>query len=250
MPYTFIHDIEQVRKFHSLLSPLKEDEAYFISMSARNKYLTAEERAYYDLGRKEMFDRKLVKETSFECFLRELRTFEVNDGGYTGRSNIPIPEKCMVIYANINPVSGILALREFYEKTNTILFEMGSNKSINKKFSCLDSELLNCYQRAHGTSTLIDIDCDIPDDGADLVKTVCDDLREHDVVFNVMKTRSGYHILIQRDTLTYNYKWIIENVNAEAVQRYERAEIMVNRNQMVPCPGTISAGHKVVFVDM
>jgi len=35
MFHKFIHDEDQIRKFVSLLSPLKGDEAYFVSMSAK-----------------------------------------------------------------------------------------------------------------------------------------------------------------------------------------------------------------------
>jgi len=56
-----IYDEDQVRQFHALLKPLVKDEVYFLSMSARNKYLTQEERELYNLGRSEMMSRKIVK---------------------------------------------------------------------------------------------------------------------------------------------------------------------------------------------
>jgi hypothetical protein len=78
--HNFIYDEEQIRKFVSTLSPLKKDEVYFVSMSARNKYLTDEERRTYDLGRTEMFARELIKPSNrveggiVETYLRVLKS--------------------------------------------------------------------------------------------------------------------------------------------------------------------------------
>lgn len=246
--YKFIYDEEQVKHFHSLLSPLKDDEAYFVSLSARNKYLTQEERLAIDLGRTEMFARKLVKRSDYETFIRILRTYEVNDGGYTSRSNIPLPEKCIVLYANINPVSGMKALKEFYEKSTQLLFDLATDKEAGKRLASLDTELMNCYQRAKGTRTFLDIDFDIPE--IDLVKDVCSDLKNHNVIYHIIKTKSGFHVLVQRDTLKYNYTEVVKKANDEAIKKYGHAEVVVNTNEMVPIPGCTQAGHQVSIIEV
>jgi len=246
--YKFIYDVDQVKKFYSLLSPLNNDEAYFVSLSARNKYLSAEERQEIDLGRTEMFGRKLIKYSDFETFIRVLRTYEVNDGGYTSRSNIPLPMKCLVLYVNINPVSGMKALKEFYEKSTQLLFDLATDREAGKRLASLDTELMNCYQRAKGTKKFIDIDFDIPE--IDLVKDVCSDLKTHNVIYHIIKTKSGFHVLVQRDTLKYNYTEVVKKANDEAIKRYGHAEVIVNINEMVPTPGTIQAGHQVSIIEV
>lgn len=250
MPYRFIYSEDEVRKFFSILSPLKPDEAYFVSLSARNKYLTDEERKAIDLGRTEMFARKLVKQYTYEAFIRTLRTYEINDGGFTSRSNIPLPEKCIVIYANINPVSGKAALKEFYEKTTQLLFDLSDDNDSHKRLASLDTELMNCYQRARGTKKFIDIDCDVPDDGVDIVELVLNEFKANSVDYHVIKTRGGFHILIDRSTLHYNYTTIINKANELAVERFGHAEVVVNKNEMVPICGCISAGFPVHFVNL
>ncbi len=247
MPYKFIYNEDELKRFFSILSPLKPDEAYFVSLSARNKYLTDEERKTIDLGRTEMFARKLIKDYSYEAFIRTLRTYEVNDGGFTSRSNIPLPEKCIVLYANINPVSGTKALKEFYEKTTQLLFDLATDKEASKRLASLDTELMNCYQRAKGTRTLLDIDFDIPE--IDLVKDVCSDLKSHNVIYHIIKTKSGFHVLVQRDTLKYNYTEVVKKANEEAIKKYGHAEVVVNSNEMIPIPGTIQAGHQVCIIE-
>lgn len=248
--YKLIHSEEEVRKFYDLLGTLTDEEAYFLSMSARNKYLIEEERKEYELGRTEMFARKLVKQNSFEIFMRTVRSFEVAHGGYLSRGNVPLPEKCLVIYANVNPVSGRKALQEFYSKTTQLLFDLSTSKEAERKLSSLDTELMNCYQRARGTKSLIDVDFDVPEEGFDLVQRFVAEMRGQNVTAHVVKTRSGYHVLLVRETLKFNYPAVVQTLHEEAVERFGHAEVMINKNDMIPLAGTMQAGHPVHFVEV
>ena len=245
--YTFVYDEEQVKRFHSLLSPLKDEEAYFFSLSARNKYLSTEERKEIDLGRTEMFARRLVKRGDYETFIRVLRGYEANDGAYTSRSNYPLPGKCLVLYANINPVSGKKALKEFYDKTTQLLFDLSDNAEAGKRLSSLDTELMNCYQRARGTRTLVDIDFDVPEPA--LVNVACSDFKDHGVMYNIIKTKSGYHVLLDKESIKYDYTKVVMQADYEAKKLYGHAEVVINSNEMVPIAGTMQAEHRVAFVD-
>ena len=248
--YNFVYDEEQVIRFHSLLNPLAPEEAYFLSMSARNKYLDEQERRDLDLGRTEMFARKLVKSSRPEVFLRVLHSMEVNEGGYTSRNGSPLPEKCLVVYANINPASGVKALQEFYEKTHQLLFDMRTDERAFARMRSLDTELMNCYQRAKGTRTLIDIDFDVPEQGFDLVEMVYNDLKSHLVPAHVISTKSGYHMLVEKKHLSYNYTEIVKYAHTEAEKRFGHAEVVVNKNDMCVVPGTMQANHPVKFVEI
>lgn len=248
--HNFIYDEEQVREFHSLLSPVKEHEAYFLSMSARNKYLTEEERKHYELGRTEMFARKLVKRPEFECFLRTLKSLQVSHGGYTSRTGVSLPDKCLVVYANINPSDGKKALKQFYEKSTQLLFDSMDGADVNKKFSSLDTEIMNCYQRSRGTRTLLDIDFDVPKEGLDLVKYVVSDFSNHGVGYRVVETKSGFHVLVQKSTINYNYTEVVKFAHSEAEKRFGHAEVVVNKNEMVPVPGTMQAESEVKFIEL
>lgn len=251
MPYyELVHSEDEVRRFYRMLGRLKDEEAYFLSMSARNKYLTEEERKEYELGRTEMFARKLVKDDTESRFMRTVRSFEVAHGGYLSRGDVPLPTKCLVVYANINPVSGRKALQEFYAKTTQLLFDLSTSPEAERKLSRLDTELMNCYQRAKGTKSLVDVDFDVPDEGFDLVERFVAEMRERGVEIEVVRTRSGYHVLLRKETLKFNYPAVVQGLHTEAVDRFGHAEVMVNKNDMVPLPGTMQADHPVHFVDM
>ena len=51
-----------------------------------------------------------------------------------------------------------------------LLFDLSDDNDSHKRLASLDTELMNCYQRARGTKKFIDIDCDVPDDGVNIKK--------------------------------------------------------------------------------
>ena len=116
----------------------------------------------------------------------------------------------------------------------------------------LDTELLNCFQRSRGARTWIDIDFDSPDKdfGADCVNVLMRNLSDHNVESHVIETRSGFHVLIRKDQLHYNYTETVKGLDAAMKHRFpEKAEVVVNRNEMCPIPGVLSAGFEVRFVE-
>lgn len=247
--YKLIHSEHQLRKFHSLLSPLEDDEAYFVSLSVRKKYLDADERDFYQLSRAEMFARKLVKDSQFETFLRTMRSLEVNNaGGYTSKNYLPLPAKALVVYSQINPVSGTQALKEFQLKVNDLLFELPTNPNAKSQLARLDTMLMNCYQRSSGKKTLLDIDID--NKNVYYVERLVSELNVHDVVCHVIKTKSGFHVLMDKSTVKFNYHALVYEIDRELKERGDEGEVVVNRNYMVPTPGTYQAGEKVMFIDV
>jgi len=147
-----------------------------------------------------------------------------------------------VFYANINPSSGIQALKMFNEKTNDLVFDSFTNKQSLTKFAKLDTLLMNCYQKSRSKKHFIDVDCDCH---FHFIKPVLIDLMEHDVVFYVIQTKSGYHILIEASTITYNFTEVI----VEQDMKVPDGEIVINTNAMVPIPGTLQAGYGVKFIE-
>lgn len=250
--YNLIHSVEELKKFHDILHPLQPGEAYFVSMSARDKYLTKEERVDFSLGRSEMFSRKIIKTPDFADYLRVIRTLEVNHGGYTTRNGKDIPDKCTIVYANINASSGIKALHEFNQKTTDLMLEMFHNKDAVKHYASLDSMLMNCFQRQRGTNHLIDIDFDVMKDdfGYSLLNRFIDALKEKNAKYHIVETFGGFHVLIVRNTLKFNYNAVLNELDSEARKHYGKAEIVKNVNDMIPLPGTTQAGHHVRFIEV
>lgn len=250
--FNLVHSVSEIEKFHSFLHPLKVGEAYFVSMSARDKYLTAEEREHFSLGRSEMFGRKIVKEPSFADYLRVIRSMEVNDGGYTTRNGLSIPHKCAVIYANINASCGVKSLKEFNQKMNDLMIETITNRDAIKHYASLDTILMNCFQRNTGTKSLVDIDFDIKkdSDGHCLLGMFIKHLKNNFVTYKVIETIGGFHVLLKRDTIKFNYHEVLNSLDKTAKGLYNKAEIVKNPNNMVPLPGCYQAGFPVHFIDI
>jgi len=251
--YKFLYNVEDLRRFHTFITQdgLKADEVLFVSLSARNKYLTDEERKALDLGRTEMFRRELIKDTDFKAYLRTILCYDTPiPGSIISRSGADLPEKCLVLYANINPLSGKKALQLFFEDVTKRLFNLGTNQEELGNLKNMDTILKNSFQKARASKNVIDIDFDVPEEGTDLVLTFLDHIKEKGVEYMVIKTKGGYHVMLRRETLKFNYPALLGPLNEQAKARFGHAEVIINENAMVPIPGTQQAGEIVRIVDL
>lgn len=250
-----IIDKNQFDKFIAILPELEKDQVYFVSLSARNKYLTDEERRFYGLGRTEMFARTLVRSKGdFEFAMKKLQA----ELGYkTTKNGKPIPKKAIVTYININPSSMVDAYNLFKKESDHELAEMIKAYMNGKQpnfdgFKRLDRKLLNCVQKSKGNRYFLDIDFDIPREKWLLMGELTSVLDLYNVSNYAIKTKSGYHVLINREHLTKRGKDIqlhklIKNFNEE-VKDKDIGEVVFNDNQMVAIPGTMQSDHLVTML--
>jgi len=273
--HNFIQDENELRFFFDNIMPQLEDfEVYFCSLSCRKKYLSPDEREKLHITRAEMFDRKIIREKDWHRFLRTIRKYEVSEGGYLSKNGLPVPGHSLTIYFNINPSNSLKALKEFNSKINDWQFELlaGNSESYSKKFNKLDVEIMNCYQRNRGTKHWMDIDFDVPKEfnAPVLLKEFLDNKK---LRYYWIDTKSGYHLLIDRKTLTFNPEDIcqtgqrklgeyyydkfstknheysdMELHNMIIHKVYKENEIVNNRNEMIPLPGTLQGGYPVRVV--
>lgn len=261
--YSFIYDEYKVRDFFlSVVPPLGNSEVYFLSLSARNKYLSEPEREYYGLGRTEMFARSIVRHYDVEKFIKALRRYECSYGSYLTKKGLDIPEKCIIVYMNINPSNAILAYKEFSHRMGDILIESAYNSDRGKnlpkddlsKFTKLDVELMDSFQRSTGIKHYIDIDFDIEERGFYLVEeflSVIDHYSGGVAQYAVVDTKGGYHVLLKRDTIKFNYLEVVNHFNNKLSSTDVKhpmgrtTEIVVNKNLMIPIPGTYQGGYPV-----
>ena len=259
--YKIIHDEEQIRKFHSeVLVPLKPLEVHFVSLSARSKYLTPEERKEFDLGRTEMFAKTIVRKDDADEYIKHIKRFECNVGGYTTKNGNPIPSKCLVCYANICNSSTVVALQKFQNliaeyTTEAVALSMQppraweSRAQFVDRMNKIDNNLLTFYQNSHSSKYWIDIDIDLDEKKETDVANIGQSVEScgYEVTpMHLIDTKSGYHLLLPKHILKDNPSKI-----AVKIQEVLKAkEAVINKNQMVPLPGTIAAGHKVKFLEL
>jgi len=267
---SLIADIDELKWFFdNVLPPLAPTEIIFLSLSARNKYLTEEERLHYGLGRTEMFTKTIVREHTWEKFLKTIRRFECNEAGYLTKNGLPIPSKTLVCYININPSNTLKALNEFNKIINEYMFELSNvavksipADNILNRINKIDNNLMTCYQQATGTRHWIDFDLDV-DKGW---KAHEDEVLKKWMLAKGLKTfywldmKSGYHLLIKKDELKFNPSELIEEINfcysdwvcdeyegdLDTIHdKIDNAEIIKNDNAMIALPGTFQGGHIV-----
>ncbi len=237
-----------VDHFVNLLPNLQGGEVYFISLSARKKYLTLAEREHFGLGRTEMFSRTLVR--SKPQFTYALRKLESSLDYRRTKTGLEIPLKCVVVYVNINPSSTIVAYNNFAQNMNKQQGEamkaLMKGKTPNLDgFAKIDRLLMNEIQKARGNKHFLDIDCDsLPKQN---VRTFIDELQQDNIVCHTIHTKGGNHVLIQRDTLPKKYS-LHKKVHAiNLIASGLGGEVIFNSNDMIPMPGTYQAGYKVGF---
>lgn len=245
--------------FENVMPPLKETEVYFLSLSARNKYLTEEERRFYDLGRTEMFAKTIVRERNWERFIRTIRKLECDERGYTTKSNMPMPSKSIVCYMNINPSDTFKVVKGFQDLINeynceiaSLLVKGGDSSNFFNRLNKIDNNLMTLYQQSTGTKHYVDFDFDLESKSMSYVKEVSDYLDNRNINrYFWVDTHSGYHLLIDKNQIKFNPNDII-SFGIEAANRKlsgEVGEIIYNKNSMIPTPGTFQGEYPVSIIN-
>lgn len=237
-----IYDDVELQKFLNILPDLENDEVYFISLAARKKYLTIEEQKEINLNHAEMFNRMVIR--SKERIPRIITRLSGN--GYYSKNDMLYPDKCLVAYFNVNPTSMLAAYQEFSNNMTKYVIELAKNKNPIENHSMtklrkLDVELMNSIQRKRSRKTFIDIDVDTKD--ISILNGMRNVFNINGVVYHVISTHGGYHILLVRSTISFNYTKVVRDYNA-----LTDSEVIVNSNEMIPMPGTMQGGHLVKLI--
>lgn len=252
-----IHDEKELKWFFdNVMPPLKETEVYFISLSARNKYLTEEERKHYELGRTEMFEKSIIRRKEWDRFIRLIRKFECDTRGYTTKNHMPIPAKSLVCYLNVNPSDSFKALsnfqgliHEYYTEMSALLTQPNRNtENFFNRINKIDNNLMTMYQQATGTRHYMDIDFDFEEKQPHIIEPITDYLKDKGIEEHYwIDTKSGYHLLINRNQLKFNpndiIKFCFKQIGEESKDGVK--EITLNKNEMIPLPGTYQGQYPV-----
>lgn len=274
--FKIVANEEELLFFHeNILPPLLPTEVYFLSLSSRNKYLTEEEKKVYELGRNEMFAKTIVRDSTWERFIRAIRRLECDERGYTTKNDMPIPQKSLVCYININPSNTIKALNEFNKITNEYMFELANTaiggkdqENILNRINKIDNNLMTCYQTATGTKYWIDFDLDVSKAWKPYNDpTITQWLEAKGITkghYYWIATKSGYHLLLDKQKIKFNPFQLVELLTNRYAndfieytlkycpEQYPGAckfEIIKNDNAMIPMPGTFQGEYPVRIIN-
>lgn len=247
-----IFDEVQVRDFVSRLFPdeLKPHEGVFISLACRNKYLSDEQREYYKLTGTEMFARQVLVEK--DHVIPWLQRFCYDKGelqGYFSKSGKNLPKEATTCYININPTDGIEVagkMSKFLADSYGKAMLHGEKEYYN--FRKMTNQVNKFYQQSRSVKNWIDVDIDLLPcvNGFSIIDYFINTLQDNGVYSMTIDTRSGFHVLMKKETVKFNYNKLIEEVREKFKDQIK--EIGVNNNEMIPLPGCHQAGFPVSVV--
>lgn len=238
-----------LKKFYdNVYEDLSLNEVHFISLAARNKYLTEEEREEYRLGKTQMVYKTVLRKYDFNKFLSKIYQIDTSADYFLTLNDKYIPKKCCVLYANINPSDTIKATADFKKilaDYDSELFNISINTSDKgrfenamKRYNNLHNNLLTCYQNNRSRKIWSDIDCDGDIKLEDLQSFVRNlNLNESSRVV-LVKTHGGFHFLMRTEDMNKEYNPGI--VQSKLTENFGDIckEIVINKNEMIPIPGT------------
>jgi hypothetical protein len=256
MAYNFLKDEAQLELFLSEVRKtwnLEKDEVIFIALMVRNKYLTAEEKKTIDLSRANIVNRQIVDTLDLAHVKRAIQKMEVSEGVYLDKSGNPIPAQCLIPYFTYNPVSPVDAFAKTQKQFVDYLMELdnrsGDKANTYSRLQRLDRAYWTNLQHAFSRKMLLDFDFDLPDRelGFQLTDEFMTSLRSHGAETFRVQTRSGFHVLVNRKTINYNYNVDLQTLSNKALAAFGPAratkeskpvwEIEKNENEGIPCPG-------------
>jgi len=234
-----------------------EDETYYTTLVARPKYLTAEERSTIKSNHN-MLDIKLCKPKKdvdiYDNYSKMIYRFNCNPSAYLDKKGQPLPSKCKVVYAGLNPVDILLATKKFRQELAELEFRaIESNGDIAEVYSRIPRLFLKNCVNSQKRKRIIDVDVDveIEDTQLESIDNFLDYLKEitTEDQFNnlaVVFTRGGFHVLSK--TSAFNKNFHTETIRKIAVDFFPKAkEVKINENKMCPLPGTNQGDFYVSF---
>ncbi len=249
---SIIKDEKEYQKFINFIPKLERDEVYFLSLSARNKYLSIDEREEYDLGRTEMFSRQIAFDK--EGIEYAIQKMQADLAVRKTRNGSDIPEKCLVVYFNVHPSSTMKAYRRFCEQMNRHYEEafMGTLNGSEASdmwipFRRMRTNLMNHIQKAFSRKLMVDIDIDGEgsEQSKELMWKLKDFLTYAECHYMTIQTQGGYHMLVPT---VYLGKHVPLFQKLKELDNTTEGEVKFNSNAMVPLPGTLQAGKLVTLI--
>lgn len=219
----------------------EEDQAVFVSLSTRAKYLSDEQRLVYSLSHSEMFHRQWFPvNKARDLVIRYLEQIRIQDYllvDHTDKKGHTLPLNATSVYLNINPSS---YRRAVFDLQREILTMMEDNSGYRK----IQSKLNTAMQRARGQRLWTDIDVDAAYAPEEIVHFVQKRLPNP----LVLQTHSGYHVMVE-NALMKQYKTNLGEVVKSMQELFnDSSEIKINSNAMVPLPGTFQGGVEVLWL--
>jgi hypothetical protein len=235
--YNFLNNEEKIKEFCEKVLPIKHDKNLFlfVMVGARRKYLLDNEKDHYNLNGSDMLDRVVLKNSDFESVKRAILRLSIPQGTYTDKVGKILPHHCLTVYMTVNWSCGKLAAVNLIKKLTDMIYKDDCEINV---VSQANTEI---HKSIVHKATL---DLDVDPKGNDDLNAILMDVKSilGNTTFNIVKTRTGAHVLIKKDTIDKK----IKNTFYEELKKYSKSmegEIEISNHCMVPVPGCYQGGH-------
>lgn len=235
MNYKIIKDEKELKKFIDWLPQLEDGQKFYISLFARKKY-GATEGLKADKGQLKRFT------ASKEQMINKIKKLEVEVGSYEC-DGIPVNQDSLVLYITPNP-------RDMHKAGLRTIQELTKFLVEGKKIYNAQSTALNMIQ-VSGVKKYFDMDIDFREGKECSLETFYMWMWDNDiingaaVIGNIVKTRGGFHVLVELDQISESYKkkWYNNFTNTKS----DIFTVMANSDNMIPVPGCVQSNFSPIF---
>lgn len=191
MNYQIVKDEVLLKEFISWLPELKPTEKYYMCLFARNKYCKELTHIKSDKAQLKRFV------TDKERMFQKIKQLEIEDGWYK-QKDTPVPQQALALYITPNP-------REMFKAAVNTMVKIANSIRDQNLLMNVHQEAMSEIQRTKSRTCWIDFDIDADEETAKI------QLDEAFLYINkdatkVLKTRGGFHLLVNPDLIELDYK--------------------------------------------
>lgn len=237
--YKIINNYEDLEKYVESLPDLGENFKYYISLFARKKYGGTE-----GLTSDKCQLKRCV--ASKDRIIQKIRQMEVPLGAYTfrgkeGEAEIVVNQQSLVVYISANP-------RDMHKAAGATAKKLITQIVDGQQVKNPQAEALSQIQ-VHGKKIYFNVDIDFAEDKfvhEDTIKIWLND-KVNMGAYRLIRTRGGYHLLVELDKLnpllkkTWYNRLALGSSHEEMLTVKEFYVDMKNGDGMLPIPGCVQA---------
>lgn len=236
MNYKIIADGVLLHQFIDWLPALKPEETFYVCLLARSKYCTGVTHVRSDKAQLKRFT------ANKENLIIKLRQLECEVGSYFVK-NIPAPQESLAVYITPNPRSFQLAAINGLKKFADLVTKPYNGYNPHQ-------EIISEIQKAKSRTVFVDFDFDVMPEF-----TVADFYPElgelvNDEAINILKTRGGYHVLIETGKIKPEYQVDWYGKLCQLLHLYSADTNNKGSDIMIPIGGCYQGGFVPSFMSL